>query len=205
MREQGADRSWRPTRQELLGAVGMSVPDVIGPELRILFCGINPSLWSGLVGQHFAHPGNRFWKALAESGLTPSLLSPSEGRQLLAYGLGITNLVDRATAEAGALSAHELREGASGLVVKVELWRPAGVVVLGMGAYGAGFSKRHVVVGEQSERIGGSRTWVVPNPSGRQARYPFSEIVSELRAIGEAVGLPGRAPRASRQGMSTSS
>jgi len=110
----------RPTPSELAAAVGRFVPDVLGPGLGVLFCGINPGLWSAAVGHHFARPGNRFWKALHQGGLTPRLLAPDEEDELLALGLGITNLVDRATAGAAELGAAELREGGARLAAKAD-------------------------------------------------------------------------------------
>jgi double-stranded uracil-DNA glycosylase len=121
----------RPSPAELAAAEGRTVPDVVGPGLRVLFCGINPGLWSGAVGRHFARPGNRFWKALHLGGLTPRALAPDEEAELLALGLGITNLVERATAGAAELGAGELRAGGARLAAKAAAVRPEVVAVLG--------------------------------------------------------------------------
>src|SRR5207253_604893 len=123
---------WKPTREQLAAAEGKRVPDIIAPGLRVLFCGINPGLYSGAVGHHFARPGNRFWPALHAAGITERVLSPWESRLLLDHGFGITNLVRRATATADELSAAELEVGAKALVRKVRRYRPAAVAFLGV-------------------------------------------------------------------------
>ncbi|HEV8467975.1 MAG TPA: mismatch-specific DNA-glycosylase, partial [Candidatus Limnocylindria bacterium] len=109
----------RPSRADLERARGKSIPDVIAPGLDVLFVGINPSLWSGAVGQHFARPGNRFWRALYGAGFTDRVLSPAEGRELLRRKIGITNLVNRATASADELEVAQLRRGARRIEAKV--------------------------------------------------------------------------------------
>jgi TDG/mug DNA glycosylase family protein len=178
------DAPWRPTREQLEGARGATIPDVLSPGLRVVFVGINPGLYSGAVGHHFARPGNRFWKALHGSGFTDRLLSPFEGRELLRYGVGVTNLVDRTTARAEELDEDELREGARGLERKIARYRPGAVAVLGVGAYRVAFSRPRAAVGRQPDRIGDSPTWVLPNPSGRTAAYQLPQLIeafSELR------------------------
>jgi double-stranded uracil-DNA glycosylase len=181
-----------PGRAELEAAAGRTVDDVVSFGLRILFCGINPGLWSAAEGAHFARPGNRFWKALHGCGLTDRLLRPDEQRQLLTFGIGITNLVERATTGADELSAGELRLGARRLEAKVDSLRPRVVAFLGMGAYRAAFSRPGAAVGRQDERLAGSVVWLLPNPSGLQARYQLPELVvlfSELRVAAQsAVG-----------------
>ena len=144
-----SEKPWRPTRAQLLAAVNKTVPDLIAPNLKVLFCGINPGLYSGAVGHHFARPGNRFWRALQASGCTDRLVSPFEDRELLDYGLGVTNLVGRSTSAADALTAEELRAGADALERKVEAFTPAVVAVLGIGAYRVAFSRRRATVGPQ--------------------------------------------------------
>jgi TDG/mug DNA glycosylase family protein len=174
-----------PTRHELFAAEGAEIPDVIARDLAVLFCGINPSLYSGAVGHHFARPGNRFWRALQASGFTDRLVSPHEDRELLGYGLGVTNLVARSTSAADALTAEELRAGADTLERKVEAFTPAVVAVLGIGAYRVAFSRRRAAVGPQPERIAGARLWVLPNPSGLNAHYQPAELArafAEMRA-----------------------
>lgn len=182
------DRERRPTREEIAAAEGRSVPDVIRPGLRVLFCGFNPGLYSGAVGHHFARPGNRFWKALHRSGFTSHELSPHEEADLLGLGLGVTNLVDRATRGAGELSGDELREGAERLARKVERYRPAWVAILGVGAYRTAFSRPHASVGTRPERLGPARVWVLPNPSGLNAHYRLEDLArafAELRRAAE--------------------
>jgi double-stranded uracil-DNA glycosylase len=174
----------RPTPAELAGAEGRFVPDVLGPGLRVLFCGINPGLWSAAVGHHFARPGNRFWKALHLGGLTQRLLAPDEEDELLALGLGITNLVERATAGAAELGAAELREGGARLAAKAEAARPRMVAVLGVGAYRTAFARPRAAVGPQPDPIGGSAAWLLPNPSGLNAHYQLAdlaEVFADLR------------------------
>ena len=152
------------------------VPDIIGPNLRILFCGINPGMLSGRLGQHFARPGNRFWKLLAASGLTDRVLVPVEQDQLLGYGLGITNLVEATTASAAELSAADLRAGAPRLEAKAAALTPVCVAVLGMQAYRVAFGRPGAALGRQPERLGQSVLWLLPNPSGLQARYQLPEM-----------------------------
>ena len=195
MPETGLSQSLRPSRAELSAAEGTTVPDVIAPRLDVLFCGINPGLWSGAVGHHFARPGNRFWKALHASGLTEKLLSPSEEHLLLAAGLGVTNLVSRATASARDLDPDELRRGARDLARKAQRWQPSVVAVLGLTAYRVAFGRPNAAIGEQPERLGHARLWLLPNPSGAQARYQLEDQVSELRALRQAIGRPGGADR----------
>ncbi len=178
----------RPTPEDLAAAAGRTVPDVIGPRLRVLFSGINPGLWSGAVGHHFARPGNRFWKALAASGFTEDALSPYDDRQLLNVGIGITNLVPTATRSAAEVTTAQLRRGVVGLERKVGRWQPRAVAVLGLDAYRTGFNNRAARIGRQSERFNGAQLWVVPNPSGIQAYYPFDRLVAELQTLRAAVG-----------------
>lgn len=161
------------------------MPDVIGADLAVLFCGINPGRISGSLGQHFARPGNRFWNVLHGAGFTDRILAPGEQRLLLDYGLGVTNLVDRTTRAAADVSAEELAEGARRLARKVERWRPAWVAVLGVVAYRRAFGRPGATIGPQPECIGTTGVWVLPNPSGLQARYQLPEMVemfTELRA-----------------------
>ena len=157
--------------------MGRTVPDVIGPDLDVVFCGINPGLWSGAVGHHFARPGNRFWKVLAGAGFTDRVLSPFEERQLLAHGLGITNLVARATAQAAELTGDELRAGARRLAAKVRRHRPAYVAFVGLGAYRTAFDRPRATVGPLPDGVGPSRAWLLPNPSGLQAHYQLPELI----------------------------
>lgn len=168
---------WRPSPQQLAAASGKRVPDVISKDLRVLFCGINPGLYSGAVGHHFARPGNRFWKALHGAGFTPVVFSPFDERRLLDLGLGITNLVSRATSSAAELSADELRRGARRLEAKVRRYTPRVVAFLGLQAYRQAFGRPRAGVGRQPESVGGCAVWLLPNPSGLQAHYQLSELV----------------------------
>lgn len=182
----------RPTRDELAAAEGKFVPDIIGTDLKVLFCGVNPGLWSAAVGHHFARPGNRFWKALNLSGLTNHPIGPDDERDLLDYGLGITNLVDRATRSADELKREDLQEGAKRLTSKVETWKPRCVAVLGMGAYRSAFSEPHAQLGLQPSKLGPASVWLLPNPSGIQARYQIADVVEQLRDLGSFVGVHPR-------------
>jgi TDG/mug DNA glycosylase family protein len=166
------------------------VPDVVGPRLAVLFCGINPGTLSGQKGQHFARPGNRFWKVLAGAGFTDRVLAPAEQWRLLDYGLGVTNLVGRTTAAASELSRDELRAGAAALEARVAALTPRWLAVLGVDAYRRAFGRPRATVGRQAEAIADSTgIWVLPNPSGLQARYQLTEMIAlyaELRAAADA-------------------
>ncbi|MBN1858812.1 G/U mismatch-specific DNA glycosylase [Candidatus Bipolaricaulota bacterium] len=176
-----------PTREEIRHAVDRTVPDIIAPGLDVLFCGINPGLYSAAIGCHFGHPGNRFWKALWQSGFTDRRLSPYEQEELLAFGCGVTNLVTRATARAAELSADELRAGRAALERKIRKLRPKSVAVLGIGAYRTGFSQAKASVGPQSAKLAGASLWVLPNPSGLNGAYPLPILVPLFRNLFEAV------------------
>jgi TDG/mug DNA glycosylase family protein len=164
--------------------VGKPLPDVIAPDLDILFVGINPSLMSAACGHHFARPGNRFWPALHLAGLTPRRLTPEEDRELLQYGLGVTNVVARPTRAAAELSVAELHEGATALADLVSHCRPHVVAVLGITAWRTAFDRPKAVLGRQPERVGGAETWVAPNPSGLNAHHQLPDLArcyAELR------------------------
>jgi len=169
-------KSFRPTPAQLLAARDKHVPDLVRPGLRVLFCGINPGLYSAAVGHHFARPGNRFWPALLASGFTHRLLAPFEERELLDAGIGITNIVKRATASADELSPEELTDGARALHAKVRRFRPHALAVLGVGAYRTAFARRSASLGMQPETIGTALIWVLPNPSGLNAHYQPREL-----------------------------
>jgi len=164
------------------------VPDVIAPNLRVLFCGINPGLYTAAVGHHFARPGNRFWPALFAAGFTDRLVSPFDELELLERGYGVTNVVMRATATAEELTREELRAGGKRLVRKVRRYRPAFLAVLGLGAYRAAWDQPKAVIGKQEKRIGETTVWVLPNPSGLNAHYQAKDLAcvfGELRAAVE--------------------
>ncbi|NJP14795.1 G/U mismatch-specific DNA glycosylase [Streptomyces thermoviolaceus subsp. thermoviolaceus] len=176
----------RFTPQELEAARARRVPDVVGEDLRVLFCGINPSLMTAATGHHFARPGNRFWPVLHLSGFTPRLLKPSEQDELPSYGLGITNVVARPTARADELSPQEYREGGRLLVEKVARLRPRWLAVVGVTAYRAAFGEPKAQVGEQQRTIGGTRVWVLPNPSGLNAHWTAQTMAQEFARLREA-------------------
>ena len=178
----------RPSRAEVLAAAGKTVPDVIAPRLRVLFCGINPGLYSGATGHHFARPGNRFWPVLHRAGFTARLLAPWEERELLDSGYGITNLVARATATAAELEREEFRAGARRLAGKVKRYRPQWVAVVGLGAYRAAFGRRTALIGPQEERLGPARLWLLPQPSGLNANHQMPELAKAFRALRNALG-----------------
>jgi TDG/mug DNA glycosylase family protein len=190
----------RPTKAELAAAAGRTVPDLLRPDLAVLFCGINPGLWSGAVGHHFARPGNRFWPALHRSGFTPEQLDPGDERELLGLGLGITNLVERATATADELRPDELRDGAARLEAKVAAHRPAWLAVLGIGAWRTAFGRPRATIGRQPDTVGGAPVWVLPNPSGLNAHYQLDGLAAafaELRQVIESgPAVPPPLPRA---------
>lgn len=177
----------RPTAEEFGAARELTVPDVVAPGLDVLFCGINPGLFSAATGCHFARPGNRFWPALHRGGFTDRVLRPDEQELLLQYGLGVTNIVARASARADELSVDELREGAARLTELVREYRPRVVAVLGISAYRDGFGQRHAVVGEQEVRVGDARVWVLPNPSGLNAHYQLPALADEFAALRRAI------------------
>jgi double-stranded uracil-DNA glycosylase len=172
-----------PTREEVAAAAGRAVPDLLAPGLRVLFCGINPGLYSGATGHHFARPGNRFWPALHAAGFTSHLVRPHEERELLEARLGITNLVARATATAAELSVEELRRGRAALARKARRYRPRCVAVLGIGAYRIAFERPRAVPGRQEESLGPSTLWVLPNPSGLNANHQLPDLAREFGAL----------------------
>jgi double-stranded uracil-DNA glycosylase len=179
----------RPTRADLAAATKLTVPDVIGPNLRVLFSGINPGLYSAATGCHFARPGNRFWPALHQSGFTDRQLRPDEQDLLPALGLGITNVVARATARADELTAAELRDGGQVLLALVERIQPRWLAVLGVTAYRTAFGQRQAAVGPRPDRLGDTGVWILPNPSGLNAHWSPGDLAAafaELRKAADA-------------------
>ena len=162
------------------------VPDLLAANLDVLFCGINPGLYSAAVGHNFARPGNRFWRALHDSGFTPRLFAPADERQLLDLGLGITNLVTRATASAAELAAAELRAGARVLERKVRRYRPRILAMVGVTAYRVAFDRPAARLGPQVERLADSILWVLPNPSGLNAHHQPADLAKRFRALRRA-------------------
>lgn len=177
----------KPTKEQVAAAAGTTLPDVIAPRLDVLFCGINPGLYTAAVQQHFGRPGNRFWPTIHKAGFTPRLLHPSEQRELLRYGCGITNVVARATAAAAELRDDELVEGARILERKVRKFAPRVLAIVGIGAYRTGFKRPRAKSGLQDETIGATRIWILPNPSGLNANYRPAELVELYRELREWV------------------
>ena len=185
-KSRAATSSARPSAAELAAARGKRLRDVIAPDLRVLFCGINPGLYSAATGNHFARPGNRFWPALYKAGFTPRLLHPSEKEELLRVGCGLTNLVPRATASADELAPEEFVAGRRRLAAKVRRYRPRIVAFLGMGAYRHAFGRPRATLGPQPERFEGAQVWVLPSPSGLNANYQMPELVQLLQCLARA-------------------
>ncbi|WP_435897323.1 G/U mismatch-specific DNA glycosylase [Streptomyces tsukubensis] len=182
-----------PSPEELRAARDGLVDDVVAPGLSVLFCGINPSLMSAVTGHHFARPGNRFWPVLRLSGFTPRQLAPAEQHLLLSYGLGITNVVARATARADEVDAAEFREGGRLLRAKVARLRPRWLAVVGITAYRTAFAEPKAVIGPQEGTIGGTGIWVLPNPSGLNAHWSARSMAEEYgRLRAAALVEPGR-------------
>ncbi|MFG1861465.1 G/U mismatch-specific DNA glycosylase [Microbispora bryophytorum] len=172
-----------PTKADIEAARNATIEDVLGPGLDVLFCGINPGLYSAATGHHFARPGNRFWPALHLSGLVPRRLAPSEQHLLPSYGLGITNIVARATARAGELDPEELRVGGERLARLVAEVRPRVLAVAGVSAYRVAFARPAAQIGPQEETIGGAALWVLPNPSGLNAPWTVPRIAELMRQL----------------------
>lgn len=183
------------TRQELEAARGRRVPDLVRPGVKLLFVGINPGLWTAAVQAHFARPGNRFYRALYAGGLVGRELDVRGGfdarsrAALLDRGIGITNLVNRATARADELAPDELRRGARSLARKVARWRPRVVGVVGISAYRTAFDRPGATIGRQEEGLAGVELWALPNPSGLNAHYQVEALARLYRAAALAAGL----------------
>jgi TDG/mug DNA glycosylase family protein len=183
---------------DLAAARNRTIPDVLPPPgapLQVLFCGINPSLYSAATGWHFARPGNRFWPALHLSGFTPRRLAPSEQHLLPGYGLGITNLVARATAQAAELEAAELRAGGERLLALVTEHRPRILAIAGVTAYRTAFGHPRAAIGPQPDPLGGSRVWALPNPSGLNAHWTLDAIAAQFATMRTAASAVGDSPQ----------
>ena len=178
-----SEKPWKPTKEQIEKARDKTVPDIIAPSLKVLFCGINPGLYTAAVGHHFARPGNRFWPVLYFAGFTPRQLSPFEERELLNWGYGITNIVERASANATDLCRQELENGGRELVSKVLRFSPCILAVLGVGAYKASFNTPLSRPGLQQKRIGSTSIWVLPNTSGINANYQIEELVKMFKEL----------------------
>jgi TDG/mug DNA glycosylase family protein len=183
--------AWRPTKVQLAAAYGRTISDIIAGGLRVLFVGINPGLYSGAVGHHFARPGNRFWPALHAADFTPRVISPFEEQELLSYGLGITNLVARTTATAAELTTDELLGGAKQLEKKVRRYSPRYVAFLGLESYRKGLGRPRAAVGLQEESLAGSRIWLLPNPSGLNAHFQLPELARLYGELNQASLVTG--------------
>jgi len=170
----------RPTEPELKAALRKKVPDILEPNLHVLFCGINPGVYSAAVGHHFARPGNRFWPALHAGGFTDRLFTPDEDHDLLQLGYGLTNIVARTTASAKELSSDELLDGALRLTRKVEVYQPQVLAILGVSAYRMAFHQPRAQLGQQPERCGNTLLWVLPNPSGLNAHYSLPKLAAQF-------------------------
>lgn len=181
---------YRPTKRELIEARSRMTEDLIGHDLKVLFCGINAGLYSAATGFHFARPGNRFWPALYRSGFTDRQLDPSEEHEILELGMGITGFVRRATASASELTKQEYIDGGKRLIARVERYTPKVLAVLAMTAYRTAFSRPKAKLGLQPETIGATRIWLLPNPSGLNANYQLPDFVrlfTELRTFTETL------------------
>lgn len=186
--------SHRPTKAQLQAAYGSVVPDLVTPGLRVLLCGINPSLTSGALGLHFATPGNRLWPVLHGAGWTPRRLDPAETSEILTAGIGITNLVARSTARADELTDEEIRAGLPRVAALAERWRPRRVAFLGLTAYRTATGRRDAQVGPQPEPLGGVPAWLLPNPSGLNASWQLPRLIEAYAALRTATGDPTGQP-----------
>ena len=178
-------KPWKPTKAQLRAATKKTVRDVIAPDLRVLFCGINPGLYTAAVGHHFARPGNRFWPTLYAAGFTDRLLTAFDERELLKSGYGITNVVARTTASADQLKKDEIVAGGEALRAKVLRYRPRVLAVLGLGAYRTAFNQPKAAVGRQESLMGKTVLWVLPNPSGLNANYQREDLARLFRELKE--------------------
>jgi TDG/mug DNA glycosylase family protein len=173
----------KPDRRALLAAAGKTIPDVIAPGLKILFCGINPGLYSAAIGHHFGRPGNRFWPALHQARFTEHLLTGWDDRELLKSSYGITNVVARATASADELTVDEFNKGGKELLRKVRRFQPKILAVLGMGAFRSAFRQPKATLGPQGDKFGNTVVWVLPNPSGLNAHYQLADLVTQFKEL----------------------
>jgi len=177
----------KPTKEDLRDAINRTTEDLINDNLKVLFCGINPGIWSGATGFHFAKPGNRFWKTLHLSGFTSHVLHPSEEHELLENGYGITSFCKRTTARADELTTEEFIEGGKNLVKKIERYKPQFLAVLGIGAYRTAFNVPNAKLGLQAEKIGGAKVWLLPNPSGLNAHYQLNDLAKLFGELRQAI------------------
>ncbi|BDD84522.1 mismatch-specific DNA-glycosylase [Tsukamurella pulmonis] len=186
------------TREQLLAYSDTTVPDLLGPDCRLLFSGINPGLWTAATGAHFARPGNRFYPALYAAGIVDHVIDASDGMSfadrnaLVDAGVGITNVAPRATAKASELTAAELHDGGAQLLARVADVRPRVLAVLGITAYRTAFDRPKAIPGRQPDDIADAQVWVLPNPSGLNAHETVASLARAYRAAADAAGVPGR-------------
>lgn len=179
-------KNFKPSKEDLRDAVNRTIEDVIDYNLKVLFCGINPGIWSGATGHHFAKPGNRFWKTLHLAGFSDRILHPSEEQELLENGYGITNIVRRTSARADELSNEEIIQGGKVLTKKIKKYTPQFLAVLGITTYRTAFQKPKAKLGLQDEKIGETRIWLLPNPSGLNAHYQLADLAKLFSQLKES-------------------
>jgi len=167
---------WKPNKEQIAQSVNKQISDIIAPGIKLLFCGINPGLYTAAIEKHFGRPGNRFWPSLFAGGITPRLYSPFEQHLLLLDNIGITNLVNRATARADEVGEKELQKGAEALSEKIAKYKPEAVAILGITTYRTAFKKPKAKLGIQEDVISGARIWMLPNPSGLNAHFQIKEL-----------------------------
>lgn len=180
---------WKPDSRQLQAATSKRLPDLLKPGLDVVFCGINPGLYSAAIGHHFGRPGNRFWPTLYASGFTPRLFTGFDDHQLLDLGFGATNIAPRTTASADELTSNELVRGARALRRRVLEYRPRFVAILGVTAFRTAFGAPKATLGLQ-EPIGDSQVWVLPNPSGLNAHHPPAELRRLFEEFREIAHVP---------------
>jgi TDG/mug DNA glycosylase family protein len=179
-----------PSKEELEKAATKTVVDLIRPGLKILFVGINPGLYTAYTGFHYARPGNRFWPTIHAAGFTDRLLKPSESSEMLKHGYGMTNVVARASVSASELSKEEYQKGGRILTEKVTRYKPQWVAFVGIQAYREAFNKPKATTGLQPDKIGESKVWVLPSPSGLNAHYKpadFARVFREFKYATESL------------------
>jgi TDG/mug DNA glycosylase family protein len=180
-------KNFKPSKEDLRDAANRTTEDLIDYDLKVLFCGINPGIWSGATGFHFAKPGNRFWKALHFGGFSDRVLHPSEEHELIENGCGITSFCKRTTARADELTTEEYIEGGKHLVKKIEKFNPQFLAVLGIGVYRTAFNRPKAKLGLQEEKIGKTKIWLLPNPSGLNAHYQINDLAKLFSELREAI------------------
>ncbi|MEP6902088.1 MAG: G/U mismatch-specific DNA glycosylase [Actinomycetota bacterium] len=180
-------KNFKPSKEDLRDATNRTTEDLIDYNLKVLFCGINPGIWSGATGFHFAKPGNRFWKVLHLAGFTDRILHPSEEHELLENGYGITSFCKRTTARADELTPQEYIEGGKLLVKKIAEFKPQTLAVLGIGAYRTAFQQPKAQLGWQPDKLSGANVWLLPNPSGLNAHYQLNDLAELFGEVRKAI------------------